>query len=201
MLEELCKSAMYDICRDVARIYPTVRLRGYPQKVSPLEPFFGLGYAYNWNILPLSKILRQGRNSTCRLAWIWFNEQSEAICKGYFKKRFNGNIERAMIYFGTFELLFADFKNYFDERKNVIMEKTENALQERKTQLAKNGEKPQSYGGVANLLKVLQKTSVEQGSSVQTIAKVQFAVCMQAGIFIPDEFLTDVAVAASIMED
>jgi hypothetical protein len=106
-----------------------------------------------------------------------------------------------MIYFGTFELLFNDFKNYFEERKKALMERTENALQKRKAELAQNGEKPQSYGGVANLLKVLSKTSVEQGSSVQTIAKVQYTVCMQAGIFIPDEFLTDVMTATDIMED
>lgn len=201
MLEELCKSAMYDICRDVSHSYPLVRLRGYPQKVSPFEPFFGLGYAYNWSILPISKIIRQGRKSLGWSAWLWFNEQSAAICNGYFKKRFNGNVERAMIYFGTFELLFTDFKNYFEERKKDLMKRTENALQKRKAELAQKGEKPQSYGGVANLLKVLAKTSQEQGSSIQTIAKVQFAVCMQAGIFIPDEFITDVAVATSIMED
>lgn len=201
MLEELCKGVMYDICRDVSHTYPLVKLRGYPQKVSPFEPFFGLGYAYNWSILPISKLSRQKRDGLGRLAWVWFNEQSEAICKGYFKKRFNGNVERAMIYFGTFELLFTDFKNYFEERKNELMDKTEKALQVKKNELAKKGEKPQSYGGVANLLKVLHRTSIEQGSSIQTIAKVQFAICMQAGIFIPDEFLTDVAVATSIMED
>lgn len=200
MLEELCKSTLFDICKDVSRAYPLVRLRGYPQNVSPFEPFFGLGYAYNWSILPVSKILRQRKGGLGRLAWVWFNEHSEDICNGYFKKRFNGNVERAMIYFGTFELLFADFKNYFEERKKDLMERTENALQKRKSELAQKGEKPQSYGGVANLLKVLAKTSQEQGSSIQTIAKVQYAVCMQAGIFIPDEFLTDVMTATNIMD-
>lgn len=100
-----------------------------------------------------------------------------------------------MIFFGTFDALFTDFKNYFTERKYALMEKVENALQVQKTKLAQRGEKPQSYGGVANLLKVLQKTSLEQGNSIQTIAKVQFAVCMQAGIMIPNEFLTDVMAA------
>ena len=201
MLEELCKGVMYDICRDVAHTFPLVKLRGYPQKVSPFEPFFGLGYAYNWNFLPFSQLSRQRKGSLGRLAWVWFNENSDAICKAYFKKRFDGNVERAMIWFGTFEALFADFKTYFEERKMVFMENTEKALQARKAELAKKGEKPQSYGGVANLLKVLAKTSTEQGSSIQTIAKVQFAVCMQAGIFIPDEFLTDVMTAMDIMKD
>ena len=199
MLEELCKGALWDACHDVADNYPLVTLRGYPRKVSPFAPFFGLGYAYNWNCIPLAKILRQRPGSISRLAWNWFNENSNAICNAYFKKRFQGNVERAMIYFGTFERLFADFKIYFAERKKFLMENTEKDLQARKAALAQKGEKPQSYGGVANLLKVLSKTSIEQGSSIQTIAKVQFAVCMQAGIFIPDEFLTDVMTATDIM--
>lgn len=67
-------------------------------------------------------------------------------------------------------------------------------------ELAKRGKSPQSHGGVANLLKVLTKTMHDQGSSIYSIAKVQYAVCMQAGIFIPDEFLTDVLVANEIMQ-
>ena len=201
MLEELCKGTMYDICHKTVDSYPLVTLRGQQRKVSLFAPFFGNGYVYNWNALPLAKVGRERKGSLSRLAWVWFNEQSEAICYGYFQKRFNGNIERAMIYFDTFELLFDDFKNYFEERKKAVMEKTEQALQTRKAELARKGEKPQSYGGVANLLKVLAKTSIEQGSSIQTVAKVQYAVCMQAGIFIPDEFLTDVMTAMDIMRD
>lgn len=53
---------------------------------------------------------------------------------------------------------------------------------------------PQSHGGVANLLKVLTKTMENQGSDITSIAKVQYAVCAQAGIYIPDEFIRDVAV-------
>ena len=53
---------------------------------------------------------------------------------------------------------------------------------------------PQSHGGVANLLKVLTKTMEKQGADITNIAKMQYAICKQAGIYIPDEFLTDVAV-------
>ena len=53
---------------------------------------------------------------------------------------------------------------------------------------------PQSHGGVANLLKVLTKTMEKQGSDITSIAKVQYAICVQAGIYIPDEFIRDVAV-------
>ena len=53
---------------------------------------------------------------------------------------------------------------------------------------------PQSHGGVANLLKGLTKTMEKQGSDIASIAKVQYAICVQAGIYIPDEFIRDVAV-------
>ena len=53
---------------------------------------------------------------------------------------------------------------------------------------------PKSHGGVANLLKVLTKTMEKQGSDITSIAKVQYAICVQAGIYIPDEFIRDVAV-------
>lgn len=62
-------------------------------------------------------------------------------------------------------------------------------------------EKPQSHGGVANLLKTLTKTMEKQGADIKNIAKVQYAVCIQAGIYIPDEFLMDVAIATDILED
>lgn len=34
----------------------------------------------------------------------------------------------------------------------------------------------------------------KQGSDITSIAKVQYAICVQAGIYIPDEFIRDVAV-------
>ena len=40
----------------------------------------------------------------------------------------------------------------------------------------------------------------KQGADIKSIAKVQYAVCMQAGIYIPDEFIEDVAVALTIVE-
>ena len=200
MLEELCKGALWDICKECEEKAPLVRLKGSPKQVSLLEPFFGYGYVYNFNFGFINEVSRSRRGGIKRSAWIWFNENACAICNGFIRKRW-GTVERAMIQCGTFETLFDDFKSYFEERKNVFMEKIQNALQKRTTELASKGEKPQSYGGVANLLKVLHKTSVEQGSSIQTIAKVQFAVCLQAGIFIPDEFLSDVMTATDIMED
>ena len=53
---------------------------------------------------------------------------------------------------------------------------------------------PHSHGGVANLLKILTRTMEKQGADIKNIAKMQYAICKQAGIYIPDEFLLDVAV-------
>lgn len=44
-------------------------------------------------------------------------------------------------------------------------------------------------------------TREKQGADIKNIAKVLYAVCIQAGIYIPDEFLMDVAIAADILED
>lgn len=73
-------------------------------------------------------------------------------------------------------------------------------VSEVKKQILQNGKRPNSHGGVANLLKTLTKTMEKQGASIQSIAKVQYAICMQAGIYIPDEFIEDVALALSIMD-
>ena len=51
-----------------------------------------------------------------------------------------------------------------------------------------------NQGGVANLLKVLTKTMERQGADIRSIAKVQYSICQQAGIMIPEEFIEDVAV-------
>ena len=73
-------------------------------------------------------------------------------------------------------------------------------VSEAKKQMLENGKRPNSHGGVANLLKTLTKTMEKQGASIQSIAKVQYTVCMQAGIYIPDEFIEDVAVALSVLD-
>ena len=70
---------------------------------------------------------------------------------------------------------------------------------EAKKQIVENGKRPNSHGGMANLLKVLTKTMEKQGASIENIAKVQYTVCMQAGIYIPDEFIEDVAVALEVI--
>lgn len=65
---------------------------------------------------------------------------------------------------------------------------------DQKAEIAKISGKQITHGGVANLLKVLTKTMEKQGADIRSIAKVQYAICKQAGILIPDEFIEDVAV-------
>lgn len=200
MLEELCRDAFYNVCREVVHNDRLVRLRGESKKNErKFADFFGRS-AYDWNCIPLAKISRTKPGSIPRMSWVWFNENADGICKAYIKKRFGGNLEQAMKEAGTFNVFFDSFKEYFADRRKERMEQVENALQKRKQALAKQGKTPQSHGGVANLLKVLTKTMQQQGNSIFTVAKVQYAVCIQAGIYIPDEFLTDVITAADIME-
>lgn len=78
------------------------------------------------------------------------------------------------------------------------MEQTNELLNIKKGELKRQGKLPQSHGGVANLLKVLTQTMKAQGSSIKTIAKVQYTICIQAGIYVPEEFITDVLVSANI---
>ena len=74
-------------------------------------------------------------------------------------------------------------------------------VSEAKKQILESGKQPNSHGGVANLLKTLTKTMEKQGASIQSIAKVKYTICMQAGIYIPDEFIEDVAIALSVMDE
>lgn len=57
-----------------------------------------------------------------------------------------------------------------------------------------------SHGGVANLLKVLTKTMQAQGADIRNIAKMQWMICRQANVLLPDEFLTDVSTVLDMEE-
>ena len=203
MLEELCRTAFYQACRAQEEKTPLVSLKGKPWvKVNRFNEFFDRYAAFTfWPGLPVGRTTRERPGGLLRKSWTWFNDNADRICTGYVKTFFNGDLEKAMTEAGTFSNFFDDFKTYFKNRRTMFMERTEQALSEQKDELAKRGKTPQSHGGVANLLKVLTKTMHDQGSTILTIAKVQYAVCIQAGIYIPEEFLTDVLVAQEIVEE
>lgn len=128
----------------------------------------------------------------------YFEEHSKEIVLVYLKSCCGG-IENAILNTKCFLELCTGFTEWFDERRKDFLKEMDAAIAEiKKFQMS---EKPQSHGGVANLLKVLTKTMEKQGADITNIAKLQYAVCVQAGIYIPDEFVQDVAVAMDVLED
>lgn len=143
----------------------------------------------------------------CRWGYTYFlhgkcenyvEEHSKEIVLVYLRNRWNG-IENAIMSTKCFLELCTDFTEWFGERRKDFLKEMDADIAEiKKFQMS---EKPQSHGGVANLLKVITKTMEKQGADITNIAKVQYAVCIQAGIYIPDEFVQDVAVAMDVLED
>lgn len=201
MLEELCRYDMRNECQRIAEGAPLVRLKGTPwKKANEFDTFFNLNSSlYNWRALPLQSFSHKRKEHHAYKCWRYFVENGEKIIKVFIEQKY-GSTECAMRETKSFEVLFDEFLDWFEGRRKGVMDKVAEKLNERKAELATIGKLPQSHGGVANLLKVLTKTMYTRGTSINTIAKVQYAVCMQAGIYIPDEFLTDVLVAGDILE-
>ena len=127
----------------------------------------------------------------------YFEDNSEKIISNFLNDTY-GDIETAVLKTDNFMELAEEFQKWFEERRAKFMEQTDTDIQKWKETCAAT--KPQSHGGVANLLKVLTKTMEKQGADIANIAKVQYAVCVQAGIYIPDEFVRDVAVTLDMKE-
>ena len=198
MLEGLCRPNIYDQCIRITGREPMVWLKG----TIPHWEYDGF-YSYTdrftvWRDDLVKKLVKQPSRSPMRLAAALFSKNGEKICDAYIKEHF-GSWDNAIRQSGTFDNLVKGFENYFAERRKQFMEKTDKLIAQMPKQLTKDCRiRTNSHGGVANLLKVLTKTMHEQGSSIRTIAKVQYAICTQAGIYVPDEFITDVLVAADI---
>lgn len=135
------------------------------------------------------------RNSIQCTSYLWFMENGKIVVQNFLDTVY-GTIEKAMDSTKNCEDLFQKFLDWFDEKRRDFRMSFD--IQECKTELLKSGKRPNSHGGVANLLKTLTKTMEKQGADIASVAKVQYSICMQAGIYIPDEFLEDVAVALNI---
>lgn len=122
---------------------------------------------------------------------MYFQDHAEQIINLFIAETYK-TIENAVRETDCFLELWNAFDSWFDDRRNKFMENMKTDIQEIRGLSARKT--PQSHGGVANLLKVLTKTMEKQGSDITSIAKVQYAICVQAGIYIPDEFIRDVAV-------
>ena len=88
------------------------------------------------------------------------------------------------------------YMDWFEKKRKELRTKMKDNMitKECNIALTKKGKTTGTHGGVANLLKTLTKTMEKQGADIRSIAKVQYTICMQAGIYIPDEFIEDVAV-------
>lgn len=150
---------------------------------------------YSNEFTPFSHINPKGRLDTLTIKF-------KTKCENYMRDHIGslaekacinryGSVKKAILGTSTWIELWNEFEEWFEERRKMFMEK-------QKAEIAKINKIPKSHGGVANLLKVLTKTMEQQGADITSIAKVQFAVATQAGIYIPDEFLTDVAVALDV---
>lgn len=128
----------------------------------------------------------------------YFQTHSREISDLFLNERY-GNMTAAIEQTHHFTQIIKEFVAWFNKRREKFLEDMSTAIAEvKKFQMA---DKPQSHGGVANLLKVLTKTMEKQGADITNIAKVQYAVCVQAGIYIPSEFIQDVAVAMDVIKE
>ena len=204
MLEDLCRRNIYEKCRSITGSEPLCKLKnGHTiYAFEAYQDFYAPGGTdcfTVWNKDLAKAMVKQKSGSPMRKAAGLFSRKGEIICDGYIQSCFGGNWERAIREEGTFSFFMLGFESYFRKRKDEFMEKTNDIISKIPKELTKAGKiKTSSHGGVANLLKVLTKTMTEQGSSITSIAKVQYAICTQAGIWVPDEFITDVLVAMDI---
>lgn len=200
MVERVCENALKRLCRQVVECHnpPLVRLKGDKKNISA-NPFKGfVNGEFGWFDTYLIGMSR--RRAMCHDKCVaFFNQKSSFLCLIFLTQKYDGDLESAMAQTGKFEVMYQEFLNWFDDKRRKFQMQFN--VSEAKKQMLENGKRPNSHGGVANLLKTLTKTMEKQGACIQSIAKVQYTICMQAGIYIPDEFIEDVAIALSAMED
>jgi len=195
MIESYCRSEMWRKCSQIAGESPLVRLKGQESTAYEFDGFFTGASAYNiiWDV-GLSR--KRSTNISFRFAVGLFSRHGSMIGQAWIDDVYGGNWKKAMKKHGNFNSFFESFEQYFAKRRQAFMDSTKEIIQMFRPDLKNiKALKTNSHGGVANLLKVLTKTMNEQGASITSIAKMQYLVATQAGIYIPDEFITDVCVA------
>lgn len=202
-LERICINKMRDMAEKIVMresLKTMIKLKDTPEIEVPDYRKYDLyfqgssWYQYSWWNGRQKWGLNYFIHGKCKR---YFEDNSEKIISNFLYDTYV-NIETAVLKTDNFMELSEEFRNWFDERRAKFMEHTDTDIQKWKEACAAT--KPQSHGGVANLLKVLTKTMEKQGADIANIAKVQYAVCVQAGIYIPDEFVRDVAVTLDMKE-
>lgn len=202
-LERICIDKLRSMAEETVMrnsLKSMLQLKGRPQIEGIYKPKYeiyfqgGSWYQYSW---------WDGRQKWGLIYFLhgkcerYFEKNSEIIISNFLHDSY-GDIETAVLQTDSFMELAEEFQDWIDERRTKFMRQTDADIQKWKE--ACGASKPQSHGGVANLLKVLTKTMEKQGADIQNIAKVQYVVCVQAGIYIPDEFLRDVAMTLDMKE-
>ena len=199
MLERVCENDLKRLCRPIVESHnpPNVRLKGdsteYPP--NPYKDFVDGEFGWFDTYLVRMSKPRAMCHDKCVA---FFDKNAEIISRIFIKEKYCDDVEYAIFKTKDFMILFQQFIIWFEDKRRKF--RMEFNVSEAKKQMLENGKRPNSHGGVANLLKTLTKTMEKQGASIQSIAKVQYTVCMQAGIYIPDEFIEDVAVALSVLD-
>lgn len=195
-IEGSCMGTLKDMCKKVFREKCVMRLvyrKGEEPRFTSWDRKYDTyfqgdtWYAYCW-ICKRGFGYKYFLKGKCEM---YFQDHAEQIINLFIAETYK-TIENAVRETNCFLELWNDFDSWFDDRRNKFMENMKTDIQEIRGLSARKT--PQSHGGVANLLKVLTKTMEKQGSDIASIAKVQYAICIQAGIYIPDEFIRDVAV-------
>ena len=191
----MAHNVIYDMANDYFKEIekPIIRIKYHEateaekKEISGRSPWFDRSQYYypKWT----------GRGAVDRLAIKceqWFFQNCKDLIEGMFHCNGWDGIEQAIKDTENYKDLCNHWDAWFERRRERYMQKMNEQIIKTSGVPAKI---PSSHGGVANLLKTLTKTMTQRGTSLETIAKVQYAVCTQAGIYIPSEFLTDVAVA------
>lgn len=92
-----------------------------------------------------------------------------------------------------------DFNNWFEKKREAFRMKTDLAIQQATGGKVATGKPAPSHGGIANLLRVLTRNMEARHLPLIDIAKVQYTVCCQAGVYLPEEFMEDVMILADDM--
>ena len=199
MLERVCENSLKRLCRPIVEAHnpPKVRLKGDTKEYPPNPYKDFVNGEFGWFDTYLVRMSKP--RAMCHDKCVaFFDKNAEIISRIFIKEKYFDDVEYAIFKTKDFMVLFQQFLIWFEDKRRKF--RMEFNVSEAKKQMLENGKRPNSHGGVANLLKTLTKTMEKQGASIQSIAKVQYTVCMQAGIYIPDEFIEDVAIALSVMD-
>lgn len=178
---------------DTWRLYQE-RKEKYKAYLNRRDMWFGETWTLA-QLIPKRDLSKSGYWGTSKRKALSFFFHPEKWADCFIKNTF-GSAEDAFWKTGTKENLAEAYLQWFEEERKELRDKMKDAITaiDQKAEIAKISGKQITHGGVANLLKVLTKTMEKQGADIRSIAKVQYAICKQAGILIPDEFIEDVAV-------